>query len=91
LVGAVTRLAPGAVKALFEDADFGFEFDDAGSLAGFALLGSPEQGAVIVGLLSSLKEQRPIRTMRARSRSKRLEEVRGVRARLRRVRRVLGG
>src|SRR5262249_5867718 len=39
----------------------------------------------------SLKEQRPIRAMRARTSRKRLEEVRCVRASRRRVRRVLGG
>ena len=61
------------------------------SLAGFALLGGTKDGAVIVGLLSSLPEQRPIRAMRARTRRKRLEEVRGVRASRRRVRRGLRG
>ena len=92
LIGAVTRLALGAVEALFEDAGLGFEFGDAGILGCFALLGGPEHGVVIVGLLSSLKEQRPIGAMRARTRRKRLEEVRGVRTSRRRVRRVvLGG
>src|SRR6185437_6207598 len=42
------------------------------------------------GLLSSLIEQKPIRAMRARTRRKRLEKVRGVRACRRRVRNVCG-
>jgi hypothetical protein len=40
------------------------------------LLGSLEQGAIIVGLLSSLKEQRAIGAIRTRTRRKRLKEVR---------------
>jgi hypothetical protein len=56
LIGAVTGLALGTVEALFENADLGFELGDADVLGCLALLGGPEQGAVIVGLLSSLKE-----------------------------------
>ena len=91
MIGRVMRLALFAVEALFEHADLGFEFGDADILGCLALLGGPEHGTVIVGLLSSLKEQRPIRATRARTKRKWLEEVRVGRASRRRVRREFGG
>src|SRR3954447_21384058 len=91
MIGSVTRLILGAVEALFEDADLGFEPGDAGILGSLALLGGTEHGVVKVGLLSSLKEQRAIRTMRASAGRKRVEEVRCVDASRRRVRRGLCG
>ena len=82
MIGTVTRLVLFAVEALLEDAGLGFESGDAGVLGRFASPGAAEHGLVIVGLLSSLKEQRPIGAMRARGRGKRFEEVRRVTSRL---------
>ena len=62
---------------MLENAVLGFEFGNAGFEIRLAFFGGVEHGVVIASLLSSLIEQRPIGTIRARKRRKRLKEARG--------------